>query len=656
MCGIGVTVQGGVIGPSQQVADASSCLFEASQITAITSPTTEQEQILWQRGPDSMRSLRFAMKERLTNLSLLSSVLHLRGPDSHVSRQPIVHQVTGNALLWNGEVFGGVSQFELAQNDTELVSRLLAQHCADVDDLTDILETVHGPWAFAYFRRTDNTLFFGRDKLGRRSLVWRKSNTSGDFFSKFELCSTGFGLDNGDWQEVPTTGVFSIRFGPDGSGQWRHHPWHYRRNQPATQALSPFPRCAPPSPETQPAESIDSAAADFLAVLSEAVRKRVCCVADVRPNTSSESSGGVRCARIGVLFSGGIDSLILAALAAQHLPPDEPIELINVAFGSNPLAAPDRITAINGLCELRALPGQGQRPWRLIEVNVTLEELRRVRAHIRRLLHPSNTVMDFNIAAVLWFGAQGRGVSRPNSQLQPIQAADVCRYGAVDTKQALADAEKLLGELDEANAAPQELPTEKLDRGERFRRQKAQRKKSKLAAKERKVRAREMVFGKTKTAEDWQAELDQYHASTIPCSAECRVLLVGFGADEQLAGYGRHRTAFRSGGWARLAQELERDLARLWQRNLGRDDRIISDSSREARHPFLDEGVQAWLGRVPLSTICDLSSNLPVGWRQARAACCCLTAWSRRVNLAAETGHPVWHKNCQQARAGENTL
>ena len=39
-------------------------------------------------------------------------------------------------------------------------------------------------------------------------------------------------------------------------------------------------------------------------------------------------------------------------------------------------------------------------------------------------------------------------------------------------------------------------------------------------------------------------------------------------------------------GWDGLAAELALDVARLWARNLGRDDRLLADTGREARHPF----------------------------------------------------------------------
>jgi hypothetical protein len=42
-------------------------------------------------------------------------------------------------------------------------------------------------------------------------------------------------------------------------------------------------------------------------------------------------------------------------------------------------------------------------------------------------------------------------------------------------------------------------------------------------------------------------------------------------------------------------------------------DRLIADRSREARHPFLDEGVVVALLQVPLHLIADL--RLPSGAR-----------------------------------------
>ena len=59
--------------------------------------------------------------------------------------------------------------------------------------------------------------------------------------------------------------------------------------------------------------------------------------------------------------------------------------------------------------------------------------------------------------------------------------------------------------------------------------------------------------------------------------------------------------------WEGLQQELSEDVHRLWLRNLGRDDRLVADHSREARHPFLDEGFMTAVLSLPLHLIADLS-------------------------------------------------
>jgi asparagine synthetase B (glutamine-hydrolysing) len=93
-----------------------------------------------------------------------------------------------------------------------------------------------------------------------------------------------------------------------------------------------------------------------------------------------------------------------------------------------------------------------------------------------------------------------------------------------------------------------------------------------------------------------------------PYTSRAHVLLSGLGADELFGGYQRHDTAFARRGYIGLFDELELDFSRLGKRNLGRDDRVISNSGKEVRFPFLDEDFIALALHVPVTTKCDFGS------------------------------------------------
>eukprot|EP00127_Corallochytrium_limacisporum_P007089 Clim_evm8s242 gene=Clim_evmTU8s242 len=84
-----------------------------------------------------------------------------------------------------------------------------------------------------------------------------------------------------------------------------------------------------------------------------------------------------------------------------------------------------------------------------------------------------------------------------------------------------------------------------------------------------------------------------------------RVLLSGLGADECHGGYSRHRSAWQQGGEYALAEELRYDLSRIADRNLGRDDRVVSDHGREVRYPFLDEEVLTVTATIGVGLRCN---------------------------------------------------
>ncbi|KAL7570485.1 hypothetical protein ACA910_004266 [Epithemia clementina (nom. ined.)] len=135
--------------------------------------------------------------------------------------------------------------------------------------------------------------------------------------------------------------------------------------------------------------------------------------------------------------------------------------------------------------------------------------------------------------------------------------------------------------------------------------------------------------------------------TAVTAETENRILMTGLGADEYMGGYTRHRRAFQQGGPEQLRRELELDQSRLWYRNCGRDDRILADTGQEVRYPFLDVHVTHFLSRsCPLEVVCDLT--LPPGQGDKRllrmlAQDLGLTSASQAVKRAIQFGSRISH-------------
>lgn len=105
-------------------------------------------------------------------------------------------------------------------------------------------------------------------------------------------------------------------------------------------------------------------------------------------------------------------------------------------------------------------------------------------------------------------------------------------------------------------------------------------------------------------------------------ASPCRVLFLGSGADELLAGYSRHRRKYfdvvvenddRSSRDSALIDELEMELRRIGSRNLARDDRVAADHGRETRLPYLDERFVRYVNSLPLEAKIDLRRRRGLG-------------------------------------------
>ncbi|KAF2171291.1 hypothetical protein M409DRAFT_63634 [Zasmidium cellare ATCC 36951] len=394
-------------------------------------PSREVQGLLDARGPDASNVVYISPEDSPDGVpgaftTLCSTVLSLRGQVT-VS-QPFRRSSSGSTICWNGEAWS-IAGAQPDGNDTAHVFDILekaARQPVPVMDaheellyatqsISRAISQVAGPYAFVFHHAVSHRLFFGRDFLGRRSLLHRITE-EGDLL----LSSVTDGTIDNSWSEVEADGVYCIDLSKRSYSRDTHedafHKWgeHFVANAPHTviPQLS-LNREIAKAPEHLTEQSPSVSRLEKL--LIDSLRPRVQAIPDP-PNRPGTDTALTR-ARLAILFSGGLDCTVLARLTHDLLPVSEPIDLLNVAF-ENPRVhkakgeasyelCPDRITARASYAELCSVCPD--REWRLVAINIPYSETQNHRQQVITLMHPHNTEMDLSIAYALYFAARGTG-------------------------------------------------------------------------------------------------------------------------------------------------------------------------------------------------------------------------------------------------------
>ena len=295
-------------------------------------------------------------------------------------------------FCWNGEVYQiqqedeSIQELDADTSDTELLTNMLNDALPqDKDESSSMLQTianvlsrvVNGEFAFCVVNETN--VYFGRDKWGRRSLL--QSDAGDDGAWRLSSVATDCSLA---WTEVPPGCV---------------HQYNIETRSTTSVPLMPhvptkLVSVGEMSSERPPhvSQSMWLASFQLQELLTKAVQRRCSCY--------RQDEG------VAIMFSGGLDSVVLTALVAQVLSPDISIDLLNVSFQGDKSA--DRRAAIQSYKELKEL--YPFHIFRLVCVEADWDQVVAEESRIEQLMFPKKTTMDLNISTALWFTARGKGI------------------------------------------------------------------------------------------------------------------------------------------------------------------------------------------------------------------------------------------------------
>ena len=256
------------------------------------------------RGPDE-NGIHVAGPVAFGHLRL--SIVDLKG-----GHQPRVDAVTGDALVFNGEIYGyaalaadliGAGVNLIDRSDTEVLFRLLQR-----DGVEATLEKIDGMFAFAFFEERTGRLHLARDRFGEKPLYWCTRGGSLIFGSEpaavlAHPLTHELPIDLGavhkflTYEYLPGTHGFQCDLR-------KLAPAHVLTWSGGRVDIRPYWAPEPDEAGTERAGDSEEDKLDRLDMLLDAaVRDRL--VADVP---------------VGVFLSGGIDSSLVAALVGKHAP------------------------------------------------------------------------------------------------------------------------------------------------------------------------------------------------------------------------------------------------------------------------------------------------------------------------------------------------
>lgn len=379
--------------------DMVSQVMQQMSVLAVedTPPPRDDQEVIYSiipeilaRGPDYAQYRELRLKNML--FQMFSSVLSLRQP---FATQPVVQE--DYILQFNGELY---NEECLETNDTTFISHKLNLELQlsklREEAIMSVVCLLDGEFAFVLTDLLENRVYFGKDVVGKRSLLYSihdhaliiSSVYHGRHENVIECKSDRIHIYDLEHKTLSSKLYAEL---------WKTHTQVHQLSL-----------CPIDLEITFSEEDLVSRTQVLLEVLLRASFLRQSTIHPLHPSREHLD--------LGILFSGGLDCTVVAGLIAKNyilMGANAVIDLLTVGFenprtGLGARESPDRKLSERSFFELaRAFHGTSVK-FRLVQVDVLYSQWLAHKNHVLDLIYPCTTEMDLSIAIAFYFACRSQ--------------------------------------------------------------------------------------------------------------------------------------------------------------------------------------------------------------------------------------------------------
>ena len=512
---------------------------------------------IYNRGPDSFKILSVKqdnsledIKEKVINMKykdifeylqnnnnkiIIDSFLNLYNDNKNIDNRPYYDTETKNIFQFNGEIYVNKNKIIndncINKNMIEILFHILNNFSKEnkiddiktyIDNYYKIYNNIESDHSFYFHDNINNQILISRDVFGKRSIILYYIKSLSILILTPVLTDTLINLYNSDNNNIYILEIPS------------NHLLIINQNENSNNKLSLYENPMMPkvhllrfNQKLNKITSYEKLTEECHQFLRQSIKKRL---KDILINNKNKYT-------LGITFSGGLDSTLMAYYSLLETPDNINIDLFNLSFDKS---SPDRITGIISYKELIDKFPNRNINLILIDKEYKNDITENFQKNILKLIYPRKTHMDFNISSA-------KNIS-------------TCKKGYLVNK------EKLIQYF-------KDIDNKIVNNN--------------LIKKTEEKTYQNNILTKKIANFDYEKFTDM---SNIYIS-DAKIFFDGLGADEIFGGYLRYKNGD-------IENQMKKDLDRLWLRNCGRDDRVCGENKLELRFPYLDYDLMEFLSSI----------------------------------------------------------